>query len=593
MISKDKIEKFLGFTLAEVLITMIVIALMTLASVPVIKKSKEYRAAAKDKNTWMAFYDQNDQLHVYKDGTEDSSLIGHEGGEEYAIFEPPEGVTRFNVTVVGGGGGGAAGEAGEGQVKNFFYTDQFEQTFVPASDGIYQIIAIGGGGGGGGGAGLCEGYGGRSGGLVVQRANLKKTKAYKIQVGFSGNGGARKKFGETFGQILKPIGWAAFAAVSVLTGGLTIAGFAVTLTTLGAGILYGGFTAAMVGDLLESGKSNDRKDGGGNGAGSYFYGDDIVVTAGGGGGGEHRRKAGFWPKCRTAGGCGKENANNNCSNTTPFAGPKTKFGTDLYETQANGDAKYGDSVVYQGITDHSGQTGGKICDFGSNISCKDLNTMAGGMELSSFGKGGEGGGKRHSGKDGSAGMVQVKELPVFGGGAGTPGSISFYSYTKSPLAEGEEFVKVYPGKGGKGGQESGAEGEDGMFSRFGNRIIADGGAGGRARATNPAENEKNDLQAVGKDGIVGPMTKDLLDKVQYPSGSNLITEILGGLNYDGSCGSNGNFDGKGVGSCTNSDITSPGSSGAGGGAQGSKDFTGTPKWGKGGKGASGIVIVTW
>src|SRR5699024_1394914 len=137
-----------------------------------------YREAAKDKNTWMAMYvpkaDGTEELKVYVDGVEDSSLVVGSGSDQHAKFVPPEGVTRFNVTVVGGSGGGAAGEAGIGTTKQFYPTDSMAQTFVPASDGLYNIIVIGGGGGGGGGASLCEGYGGYSGGAVVQRAELIK-----------------------------------------------------------------------------------------------------------------------------------------------------------------------------------------------------------------------------------------------------------------------------------------------------------------------------------------------------------------------------------------------------------------------------------
>ena len=90
IIEKPTIEKILAFTLAEVLVTMIIIVLMTLASIPVIKSSKEYRAAAKDKNTWMAFYDQNDELKVYVDGAERPDLVEGSGDDQHAKFEPPE-----------------------------------------------------------------------------------------------------------------------------------------------------------------------------------------------------------------------------------------------------------------------------------------------------------------------------------------------------------------------------------------------------------------------------------------------------------------------------------------------------------------------
>ncbi len=588
MISKDKIEKFLAFTLAEVLITMIVIALMTLASIPVIKHSKEYREAAKDKNTWIAFYDQNDKLHVYVDGEPKDDLVVGSGKDQYAKFIPPEGVTRFNVTVIGGGGGGAAGEAGIGQVKNFFPTDNFEQVFVPASDGIYQIVAIGGGGGGGGGASLCEGTGGRSGGAIVQRATLKKGEVYNVTVGIGAPGGLKKNFMESFGQAFMPIGIIAYTALSVITaGGLAIA----------TGWIVAAWGVAATGAISAGLSVNDRHQGGGNGAPSAFMGPGVEIVAAGGGGGEHRRKAGFWPRCRSAGGCNGENVN--CGNF----GNAGKLG-DQFATHSSGSSLYGSHVYKQTAVGWSGRNPGKICTDDHN--CQqgvDLGTLMGDMPVSQFGAGGRGGGRLSKGADGQAGIVQVQELPVFGGGAGSPGAISFYSYTKSPLAEGEEYVEVRPGLGGAGGAESGAAGEDGMFSRFGKRIIADGGMGGQPRATNPAENAENEIEATGKDGIIGAITADLKEKLKYPDGVHLIEDVIsGGLNHNESCSAkpdgasesaHGKYDGFGQGSCMSNYFLIPGSSGAGGGAKGAKDLSGTPVWGYGGKGASGVVIVTW
>ena len=528
----------------------------------------------------MAFYDQNDQLHVYVDGSPQDSLVVGSGANQFAKFIPPEGVTRFNVTVVGGGGGGAAGEAGIGQVKNFFPTDNFEQSFIPASDGIYQIVAIGGGGGGGGGASLCDGTGGRSGGAIIQRANLKKGEVYNITVGVGAPGGLKKNFMESFGQAFMPIGIIAYTALSVLTaGGLAIA----------TGWIVAAWGVAAAGSISAGLSVNDRHQGGGNGAPSAFMGPDVEIVAAGGGGGEHRRKAGFWPKCRSAGGCNGENVN--CGNF----GDKGRLG-EKFATHASGSALYGSHVYKQTAVGWSGRNPGKICT--TDHSCQqgvDLGTLMGGMPVSQFGAGGKGGGRLAKGKDGQSGIVQVQELPVFGGGAGSPGAISFYSYTKSPLAEGEEYVEVRPGLGGKGGQESGAAGEDGMFSRFGKRIIADGGMGGQPRATNPAENNANELEASGKDGIIGPITADIRELIEknYPSSANIITDILGGLNHNDSCIHESRYDGKGMGTCQKNDYTPPGSSGAGGGAKGAKDLSGDVKWGYGGKGASGIVIVTW
>lgn len=598
MISKEKIDKLLGFTLAEILITMIVIALMTLASIPVIKHSKEYREAAKDRNTWMAFYDQNDRLVVYQDGSRRDDLKASENGQEYAKFIPPEGVTRFNVTVIGGGGGGAAGEAGLGVAKSFFPIDSsIEQIFVPISDGLYRILAIGGGGGGGGGGVGCDGKGGYSGAAVAAIANLKQGEAYAVSVGVGAGGGPGQGVFDFLTDVFAPIGFAAY-----LAAGLASAGTAWVLTSWAV-------TAASA--IANGLQSDDRMKGGGNGGFSLFTGNGVEIVAPGGGGGQHVRKkfSKLWPKCKATGGCGGENANGKCTNIIQAAG--TKYIPNSGVSGENVTEKIA-HLVAQGP---SGKTGGRICT--SNVSCKDpqilniLNSL--GLPAAEFGNGGNGGGKTASGKKAQSGIVVVQELPVFGGGSGSPGAVSFYSYTKSPLSTDEEkeqgFVKVFPGLGGLGGESSGAEGEDGMFSRFGNRIIADGGKGGLPRAANPADEDKSAglsaYQINGKDGIPSALSSDIKSKIKYPDGVTVLERIRGGLNHNNSCtvgskeanpavGAHGRFDAEGQGSCKNTNYLIPGSGGAGGGAQGSESFNMDEiVWGFGGKGGSGIVIVTW
>ena len=613
IIEKPTIERIVAFTLAEVLVTMIIIVLMTLASIPVIKKSKEYRDAAKDRNTWMAFYDQNDELKVYVDGSERSDLVEGSGDDAYAKFEPPEGVTRFNVTVIGGGGGGAAGEAGIGQVKAFKADPNLtEQTYVASDTGLYQIVAVGGGGGGGGGGMMCEGGGAYSGAVKVAQVMLEKGEICNV-VGIGGKGGQRQSIGDVF--------------LDATLGFVTIGLYYHFKNPKRIRHEYG---ESFFEDLIFNTQPTHRKQGGGNGTPSIFKSENATIRAAGGGGGAHERKK-FLRGCKPVGGCrGEANHGTECENVSKIENdvkkPFKTFAINHVDTRVEGDAK----EIYElepqvprkeakikvwgeirtrtpGVISEPQDEAGTVYQYASTEVEEHLK------DFPRYGNGGLGGHRHRTGYEGSDGIVLIQELPVFGGGAGSPGAISFFSYTKSPLSTKQEkedgFVKVYPGKGGKGALDSGQAGEDGQFSRFGTRIIADGGKGGKPRASNPADEEKEDeIKAPGENGILAAIQKTLKEKIVYPSGAEKIEEIFGGLQegHSGSCinpegvnPSNANYynnkyNGYGMKSCKANYFPLPGSGGAGGGAQGSRSFnTGEIGWGVGGNGAHGIVIVTW
>ncbi len=615
IIEKPTIEKILAFTLAEVLVTMIIIVLMTLASIPVIKASKEYRAAAKDKNTWMAFYDEEDKLHVFVDGTEKADLVEGTGDDQHAKFEPPDGVTRFNVTVIGGGGGGAAGEAGIGQVKTFKADPNLtEQTYVASDTGIYQIVAVGGGGGGGGGGVLCEGGGAYSGAVQVAQVNLKKGDICNVVVGIGGQGGQRQSVGD------------------VMLGTL------ITTVTIGLyhhfknpKLIRHEFGEQYFEDLKFNTQPTHRKQGGGNGTPSIFKSnEDTTVRAAGGGGGAHERKK-IFKGCKPVGGCkGEANVTgSNCENVyrreDGVENPFKKFAINHVRSDVTGDAEEiytlepqvpGKEAKFKVWGEIRKRTPGVVSLSENNVvnyASTEVKELLG--DFLEYGNGGMGGHKHRTGYPGHDGIVLIQELPVFGGGAGSPGAISFFSYTKSPLSTAEEkedgYIKVYPGKGGKGGSDSGQAGEDGQFSRFGTRIIADGGKGGQPRASNPASEENQDeIKAPGENGILAAIQKALKEKItsiMSQLGVEFIEEIYGGLQdeHSGSCVNpegfstavkyyNNKYNGYGMKSCKANYYPLPGSGGAGGGAQGSRSFnTSEIGWGIGGNGANGIVIVTW
>ena len=547
MISKEKIDKLLGFTLAEILITMIVIALLALASIPVIKKSKEYRELSQDQHTWYATYDSSNNLVVYEDGTAKtgSDYIGTENGETFAKFTPPDGVSKFNVTVIGGGGGGAAGETGVGAARVYF-PDTEDRSFTPVKAQEYQIVAVGGGGGGGGGgAAAGSARGGYSGGVVIARATLEKNKTYNVFTGPGGGGGHTD-------SVLGIIGGFLGGLLSMNIKSM----FNVTGDLFGLG--------DWMSDMIFKAQPSSKWDGGGHGVSSIVWGHGLRVEAGGGCGGAFR----YWgtecawfvcyPKKKWSGGCDGGYANQ-CTGATCIT-----------------------NWAPQKINPTDPQHGGIICRSADN--CYPEN-LAGNLEgdITGYGNGGKRGGSGREGKPGSDGYVQIKETPLYGGGGGQAGNVSFYTFERSPIEKNsdENFVKVYIGKGGLGATESGKKGEDGQFSRFGTRIIADGGRGGEPRANN-METASANYQVPGQDGAKTAVPANIIEKLGLT-----VNMLLGGYNNG-----NANIDGQGF--AQNGIQATPGSGGAGGGGKGDENYNvNNTDFGTGGNGAPGLVVVTW
>lgn len=587
MITKENFEKLMAFTLAEVLITMIVIILMTLASIPVIKKSKEFREAAKDKNSWAALYETNssgtEQLVVYENGTKHTYPNNqYFENSTTAKFTPPAGVSKFNVTVIGGGGGGGAGSNTSDDPRVYISDPDNTQvqvsTFTPAKTGVYQVVAIGGGGGGGGGANFmgltCTGSAGYSAGAVLANVELEKGKVYKVIPGLGGYRGHGYTTGEAFVDTFRDIAITIAVAgtivgAAMLTGGLSLAGAmaAVGLVTGTAAesILVGIGVAYLI--------PHDPTDGGGTGQASEFSGDGVSIVAGGGRGGTFRRRKMTWygiPKCKYA--------------DDPHEGDKTVVSGSSIKNSSKVDAKRQQT-----------QKGGYICKNGSCTLSGLSSAIEGGVNSSfTFGNGGDAGSKAHGGKPGNGGYIQIRELPAYGGGGGQAGAVSFYAYEYSPVknatnADGSKktYVPVYVGKGGKGGQPSATEkfkrGQDGKFSRFGDRIIADGGAGGDIRVTSA---DTTTYRADGENGAETAVSASVLKQAKLPSYQDIL---YGGFKFNTT-----KINGQGHGQNNTGSVTNavPGSGGGGGGAQTNSSFaTMTP--GIGGNGASGAVIVTW
>ena len=168
------IEKHFGFSLAEALITLLIVCLITLASIPVLTKKRRTITDGGSGQWICTLVEQKDAngnvtgyKHVYwnsqtSDGDiNDPSTWDVAGDGTSCTFAPPLKAKNFAVTLIGGGGGGANGKFSTEQYLNESKTATEE---LPKGKG-YSIALFGGGGGGyncintqGGGAGAAGSY---------------------------------------------------------------------------------------------------------------------------------------------------------------------------------------------------------------------------------------------------------------------------------------------------------------------------------------------------------------------------------------------------------------------------------------------------
>ena len=179
--------KMPAFSLAEALITLLIVCLITLASIPVLtKKKRSPNEFASGK--WMCTINSKGQYVVYSSSdpfgdinNPDKWRVSQNGLG--CTFTPPQNAKNFGVTVIGGGGGGRDGES---SMKT--YLDAEKPTYVVKDEnvdsktgvGLFRLAVIGSGGGGHGsddedGCPNC-GVGGQGGGGAywIGEINLEK-----------------------------------------------------------------------------------------------------------------------------------------------------------------------------------------------------------------------------------------------------------------------------------------------------------------------------------------------------------------------------------------------------------------------------------
>lgn len=178
-----------GFSLAEALITLLIICLITLASIPVLTKKKRNTSNHIQQGIWICTRDMNGRYIIWD---EESNFWKESPTKDSCTFnEPKTGASNYAVTVVGGGGGAAASS-----LSTNIHTESFSVDF----DGEYRAIVVGAGGQGG--AKNCGGaenpsQAGGSGGVNAAVLHLLKGDNVNITRGYAST--QTKNFGGASG----------------------------------------------------------------------------------------------------------------------------------------------------------------------------------------------------------------------------------------------------------------------------------------------------------------------------------------------------------------------------------------------------------
>ena len=143
-----------AFSLAEALITLLIVCLITLASIPVLtKKKRSVNELASGK--WMCTLNSTGQYVVYSSSDphgdiKDPDTWRVSSNQRNCTFIPPQNAKNFGVTIIGGGGGG---RDGFNEMKTYLddskhsYTVEADKVDPATGYGVFRLAVIGNGGG--------------------------------------------------------------------------------------------------------------------------------------------------------------------------------------------------------------------------------------------------------------------------------------------------------------------------------------------------------------------------------------------------------------------------------------------------------------
>lgn len=153
-----------GFSLAEALITLLVVSIITIATIPVITKKK--RNIDNSHGKWMCMLNSAGQHIMWTNGSvgkPNDPTTWATTGKNYCEFVVPGQARNFAISAVAGGGGGASAES-----KTQMWTSDFAVNYY----GTYKMVAIGGGGAGGKTKCYKKAGGGGAGGVAYSSVYL-------------------------------------------------------------------------------------------------------------------------------------------------------------------------------------------------------------------------------------------------------------------------------------------------------------------------------------------------------------------------------------------------------------------------------------
>ena len=189
---KKQKEKYAAFSLAEALITLLIVSLITIATIPVITKKTRTK---ENHGKWICTRNaagKHIQWTTGASGDAENSNSWTVTGDSCS-FTPPSQARNFNITAVGGGGGGAGAES---LIKTW------DESFPVDYYGKYKFLAVGGGGGSGNEGNNCGTHGGGGAGGVGYKEyeitdNITNVMMKKGKGGERGNAsGAQKSDGK-------------------------------------------------------------------------------------------------------------------------------------------------------------------------------------------------------------------------------------------------------------------------------------------------------------------------------------------------------------------------------------------------------------
>ena len=136
----SKKNKFVpAFSLAEALITLLVVCLITLASIPVLTKKKRTTSAS-EHGRWMCTLNSQGKHVVWStnsSGSIDNPDSWDRADSDSCTFVPPINARNFAISLSGGGGGGAGVQVSEGG------STTWNSSFAVNVPGYYDFLAVG------------------------------------------------------------------------------------------------------------------------------------------------------------------------------------------------------------------------------------------------------------------------------------------------------------------------------------------------------------------------------------------------------------------------------------------------------------------